>query len=188
MHCPFYLCRESLREYRAAHELLDRPRLGAAGRPSMATITSARAAACCSSRRRSTTGTATRVRIRRICYHQAPLTTPGGYTTPICERRQAGPEVGPTSAFYSCIPTGMYGPTCIIWWNLTPFSLEASSRSGATRVATTVMGKLGLSSRGARRACAGARGAASGTRKRTQAAPLAIPTPRSRSWGPRNIY
>ena len=39
------------------------------------------------------------------------------------ERRQVGPEVGPTSAFYSCIPTGMHGPTCIFWANLTLFSL-----------------------------------------------------------------
>jgi hypothetical protein len=35
-----------------------------------------------------------------------------------------GPEVGPTSVFYSCIPTGMHGPTCIFWADLTPFSLE----------------------------------------------------------------
>ena len=31
-------------------------------------------------------------------------------------------KVGPTYAFYSCIPTGMHGPTCIFWANLTPFS------------------------------------------------------------------
>jgi hypothetical protein len=34
-----------------------------------------------------------------------------------------GPEVGPTSAFYSCINTITHGPTCIFWANLTPFSL-----------------------------------------------------------------
>ena len=33
-------------------------------------------------------------------------------------------EVGPTSAFYSCIPTGMHGPTCICRANLTPCSLS----------------------------------------------------------------
>ena len=33
---------------------------------------------------------------------------------------QVGPEVGPTSAFYSHIPTGMRGPTCIVWADLTP--------------------------------------------------------------------
>jgi hypothetical protein len=38
--------------------------------------------------------------------------------------RQVGLEVGPTSAFYRCIPTGMHGPTCIFWANLTPFSLK----------------------------------------------------------------
>ena len=39
------------------------------------------------------------------------------------ERRQVGPEVGPTSAFYSCSPTGMHGPPYIFWANRTPFSL-----------------------------------------------------------------
>jgi ectoine hydroxylase-related dioxygenase (phytanoyl-CoA dioxygenase family) len=29
------------------------------------------------------------------------------------EKRLVGPQVGPTSAFCSCIPTGMRGPTCI---------------------------------------------------------------------------
>jgi hypothetical protein len=34
-------------------------------------------------------------------------------TWPRLERLgQVGPEVGPTSAFYSCIPTGMQGQTC----------------------------------------------------------------------------
>jgi hypothetical protein len=28
----------------------------------------------------------------------------------------------PTSAFYRCIPTGVHGPTGIVWANLTPFS------------------------------------------------------------------
>jgi hypothetical protein len=35
-------------------------------------------------------------------------------------KRQVGPEVGPTSAFYSCILTGMHGPTCIFWAPLGP--------------------------------------------------------------------
>jgi hypothetical protein len=39
-------------------------------------------------------------------------------------RRQVGPEVGPTPAFYRCIPTGIYGPTCIFWANLIPFLAE----------------------------------------------------------------
>ena len=30
---------------------------------------------------------------------------------------------GPTSAFHSCIPTGMHGPTRIFWASLTPLSL-----------------------------------------------------------------
>jgi hypothetical protein len=32
--------------------------------------------------------------------------------------------VPPTSAFYSYIPTGVHGPTCIFWANITPFSLQ----------------------------------------------------------------
>jgi hypothetical protein len=44
------------------------------------------------------------------------------------ETRQVGPEVGPTPAISSCIPTGMHGPTCIFWVNLTPFPLRALRR------------------------------------------------------------
>jgi hypothetical protein len=58
----------------------------------------------------------------------------GQYTTQVRktsaadgERRQVGPEVGPTAALYSCIPTGMHGPTCIFWANLTAFSRQAST-------------------------------------------------------------
>ena len=39
----------------------------------------------------------------------------------VSKTHQVGPEVGPTSAFYSCILTGMHGPTGIVWANLTPF-------------------------------------------------------------------
>jgi hypothetical protein len=39
-------------------------------------------------------------------------------------RPQVGPEVGPTSAFYSCIPAAIHGPTCIFWANVTPFSVS----------------------------------------------------------------
>jgi hypothetical protein len=39
-------------------------------------------------------------------------------------RKKVGPEVGPTSAIYSCIPTEMHRPTCILWANLTPFLLQ----------------------------------------------------------------
>jgi hypothetical protein len=34
-------------------------------------------------------------------------------------------EVGPTSAFHSCVSTGMHGPTYIFWANLTPFALKS---------------------------------------------------------------
>jgi hypothetical protein len=37
---------------------------------------------------------------------------------------QVGPEVGPSSAFYRCMPTGMHGPTCTLWANLTLFSRQ----------------------------------------------------------------
>jgi hypothetical protein len=41
-------------------------------------------------------------------------------------RKKVGPEVGPTSAFYTCIPTGMRGAACIFWASLTPPSLQGS--------------------------------------------------------------
>ena len=34
------------------------------------------------------------------------------------ERRQLCPEVGPTSAFYRCVPTGVRGPACTFWATL----------------------------------------------------------------------
>jgi hypothetical protein len=40
------------------------------------------------------------------------------------ERRRVGPEVGPTPAFSSCIPTGIHGPTCSFWVDLTAISLR----------------------------------------------------------------
>jgi renal tumor antigen len=50
-------------------------------------------------------------------------------STQVRNGRQVGPQVhGPTPAFRSCVPTGMHGPTsCIVWANLTPFSLQADS-------------------------------------------------------------
>ena len=40
-------------------------------------------------------------------------------------RRAAGGTARPVArAFYSCTPTGMHGPVCIFWGNLTPFSLQ----------------------------------------------------------------
>jgi hypothetical protein len=41
---------------------------------------------------------------------------------------QVGPEVGPTSASYSCVPTGVHGPACVFWANLKPFSLLGLAR------------------------------------------------------------
>jgi hypothetical protein len=43
-------------------------------------------------------------------------------------RRRVGPEVGPASAFDSCAPTAMRGPTCIVWASIAPCSLTTSSR------------------------------------------------------------
>jgi hypothetical protein len=49
--------------------------------------------------------------------------------------RQVGPEVGPTSACSSCIPTGMHGPACIVWANLTPFLLKDQNGKTGREVA-----------------------------------------------------
>jgi hypothetical protein len=64
-------------------------------------------------------------------------------------RRHVGPEVGPTSAFYSCVPTGMHGLTCIFWANLTPFSLAGVARARAGRGRCGRPGAVGV--RAARR-------------------------------------
>ena len=44
----------------------------------------------------------------------------------VLRRRRPGEEdqLGPASAFYSCIPAGMRGPTRIVWASLTPVSLQ----------------------------------------------------------------
>ena len=41
-------------------------------------------------------------------------------------RRRVGPEVGPTAVFHSRTPTGMRGPACVFWVNLTHFSPQAA--------------------------------------------------------------
>ena len=48
---------------------------------------------------------------------------------PELEIHQVGPEPGPTSIFYSCIPTGMHGPTWICWANLTPFCVHTANEN-----------------------------------------------------------
>jgi hypothetical protein len=48
----------------------------------------------------------------------------GQLPDPKVRKMQVGPDFGPTSAFPSCIITGMHGSTCIVWANLTPFSLK----------------------------------------------------------------
>jgi hypothetical protein len=49
----------------------------------------------------------------------------GASSAEVRKKRQVGPEVGPTSACCSCIPTGMCGQLAFLS-NLTPFTLEAS--------------------------------------------------------------
>ena len=49
---------------------------------------------------------------------------------------EVGPDVGPTSAFHSTIPTGMHGPTRIFWAKLPPFSpVRPHSREAARGLA-----------------------------------------------------
>jgi hypothetical protein len=52
---------------------------------------------------------------------------------------QVAPEVGPTSAFYRCITTGMRGPTSIFWANPTPSRLwvRPGTRSGSKTSTTS---------------------------------------------------
>jgi hypothetical protein len=82
--------------------------------------------------------------VRRPPHPRVPHTAPhtAGTHDPTCwharpqqgERRQVGSEVGPTSAFCSCIPTGMHGPTCIFWADLASLSLTCPPlRAGLAR-------------------------------------------------------
>ena len=48
-------------------------------------------------------------------------------------RNQVGPEAGPTPAFYSCVLTGMRGPTCTFWANLTPSCVAQLGRRALPR-------------------------------------------------------
>ena len=50
------------------------------------------------------------------------------------KERQVGPAVGPTAAFSGCIPTGMHGPTCIFWANLTTGVHVAAPRRPARQI------------------------------------------------------
>ena len=55
---------------------------------------------------------------------------PGAWAlTQVRKMPNIGPEIGPTSALYSRNCTGMHGPTCIFWANLTPVSLPKLRRS-----------------------------------------------------------
>ena len=59
--------------------------------------------------------------------------------------------MGQLRPFHSCIPTGVHGPTCIVWANLTPCSLQGydnetdvgNSLQGVERTAVFVVTKLG---------------------------------------------
>ena len=52
-----------------------------------------------------------------------------GFACSKCARRVVGPGVGPASALYGCITTGLRGPSCIFWAGLTlPHRRQASDR------------------------------------------------------------
>ena len=56
-------------------------------------------------------------------------------------------NLGQLQAFYRCTPTGMRGPTCILWANLTSLSLsrfEPVPAAEAARVRDTVRAALGV--------------------------------------------
>jgi hypothetical protein len=79
-------------------------------------------------------GGAARLQVPALAQSLAPqMASNIGPMGSACARRaserdaNSGPEVGPTSAFYSCVPTGTHGPTGIFFANITPFSLQAPS-------------------------------------------------------------
>ena len=63
----------------------------------------------------------------------APADPAGGGGAHGRQGEKVGPEVGPTSAFHNCIPTGTHGPTCIFWAKLTAFSLQVCINEMALR-------------------------------------------------------
>ena len=66
-----------------------------------------------------------------LCSIARPLRSPRQLAGALRLPAAAGEEkVGPTAAFYSWMSTGMHGPTCTFWANLTTFSLPAR-RGGA---------------------------------------------------------
>ena len=66
---------------------------------------------------------------QRFLWACRPLDSLPGHFRRRVRKTPGCPEVGPTAAFYRCITTGMHGPTCIYWANLTPFSLGQSPRT-----------------------------------------------------------
>ena len=62
-------------------------------------------------------------------------------TAPEVRKTPSWPKSWPTAAFYSCIPIGMPGPTCMFWANLTPFSLEIVALNQDLGVGGKLQGK-----------------------------------------------
>ena len=86
---------------------------------------------------------------RRSCCSRWPPESPARASSR-WERRPVGPEVEPTPAFHRCIPTGMRGPTRILWANLTPLSLPASAAAAGCVHHRRALGSAGRRPRPAR--------------------------------------
>jgi hypothetical protein len=59
-------------------------------------------------------------------------------------------KLGQLSALYSCIPTGMHGPTSIFWANITHYCHSSSSKlaAEAAKLNITIPGGLGPEAHG----------------------------------------
>jgi hypothetical protein len=51
-------------------------------------------------------------------------------------------KLGQLQSFYRCIPTGMDGPTCIFWANITPFSRRCVDIESAEIAVLKVLSNL----------------------------------------------
>jgi hypothetical protein len=71
-----------------------------------------------------------------------------------------------STVFYSCIPTGMHGPTGIFWASLTTFPLQDRTRAGAL-----ALGRTGTAAPAAPPADGGEAEAAALTLELTEASP-----------------
>jgi hypothetical protein len=75
----------------------------------------------------------------------SPLTWPSGDSSYTAARLYVVLRIRTRCCLlYRCVPTGMHGPTCIFWANLTPLSLDHGARTLPAGVAGRFWQRKGL--------------------------------------------